>query len=343
MGEVKRLSSQEVVMLFNYATRLIAIEPNLETIYERSLEALSILSGNRRAALYTLEKETGALRLEGVFADTAYQAVKIKVPYRRTPFESVMSQKQYAIFPVSRDPLSGYPLPTYDPCPQGDSSLCLPMAGTSNDIIGVVTIDRNPDQDWSALDIQVFISLTTVVAIAIENSRLYKLATIDGLTRLFVRSFFELRLQEEVARLKRNGGVLSVLLADIDSFKKINDSCGHLHGDMVLREFAAILAANVRKGVDIPSRFGGDEFVVLIIGAGPQGAISLAERIRRHCESHLFSFEGKSVHVTMSGGLSIMDAGDIRDEQDLIRKADQMLYRAKGLGGNKVCSWEDAP
>jgi two-component system cell cycle response regulator len=186
-----------------------------------------------------------------------------------------------------------------------------------------------------------FITFTTIVAISMENSSLYKLATIDGLTGLFVRTFFEIRLEEEIARIKRNGGVLSVLLIDIDNFKEINDIYGHHHGDTVLKDFASVLEGTIRKGVDIPCRYGGDEFTLLILGAGQEDSMALAKRIRGQFESRVFSMGDDRRNLTISAGLVMMDARHVETRQDLLDRADQMLYRAKGLGKNRICVWED--
>ncbi len=337
MPEETPLSPKDILMLFNYATRLIAIESNIELIYERSLEALSVFAANARVALYTLGKEKGMLQLEGTFADMRYCSMKTKMTYLDTPFESVITEKRYDVFFPC--PGAGFPTPSTDPRPQGPPCVCLPMAGTSNEIIGIITVEGRPESAWSDFDIQMFIVFSTVIAVSIENSRLYNLSTIDGLTGLFVRAFFEIRLQEELARLKRNGGCLSVLLADIDHFKEINDVYGHNHGDAVLKGVAAVLEGALRKGVDIPCRYGGDEFIILIIGANLENSVRLADRIVRQCESHPFILGGDLRKVTLSGGLVVVDPPHVTDSKTIVDQADQMLYKAKNLGRNRICAW----
>ena len=338
MSDEKALSVQDMVMLFNYATRLVAIEPNEEQIFERSVEALFVLADKQAVSLYLKTEEGDTLRLEGALQGTAYRSDKIRVPFKGTPFERVITGKQYGSYPLREDPARHLLLPAYEPEPSGRSCLCLPMAGSANDIIGTVTIEKDPSREWSIAQIQMFISFTTVIAISIENSRLYRLATIDGLTRLFVRSFFEIRLTQEIARQKRNGGALAVFLADIDGFKEINDTYGHGQGDTVLREFGAILQRTTRKGVDIPCRYGGDEFVILIIGAKPDDAVHLADRIREACATHLFPFEGaEPPKVTISGGLAFVEPGEEEGLKEIVERADRMLYRAKGSGRNQIC------
>ncbi len=334
------MSARDILMLFNYATRLTVIESEEDLIFERSLEALSVFADHRKVALYTLAEEKGMLRMEGAFADRLYCPVKIKTSYLNTPFEKVINEKQYGVFPAAVTTASAIPFPVYNSPAPDLTCLLLPLAGPSNEIMGAVTIESNPERDWSVFEIQLFISFATVIAVSLRNSQLYKLATIDGLTGLFVRSFFEIRLSEEIARLRRSGGALSVLLADIDNFKEINDVYGHPHGDTVLKGVADILGSVIRKGVDIPCRYGGDEFTVLIIGAGPKDSLTLAERIKRHCESRVFFMAGDRRKVTVSAGLATMDAGHIINAHEIVERADQMLYKAKDLGRNTICTWE---
>jgi two-component system, cell cycle response regulator len=341
MAEKKRLSNRDILMLFNYAARLVAIESDSEQIFERSLEALSVLANDRKVAFYALTKQMGMLQLEGIFAERVYRPVKMKIPYVNTPFEKVITGKEYGIYPAPHGGVFGVSLPVYDPHPDGASCLCLPVGGTSNNIVGVVTVERHPGERWSVFDIQMFITFATVIAMSIENSRLYKLATIDGLTGLFVRTFFEIRLDEEIARIRRNGGALSVLLIDIDNFKEINDIYGHPHGDTVLKGFASVLEGAIRKEIDIPCRYGGDEFTVLILGAGPEDSLTLAKRIKGQFESRVFSMGGEARNFTISAGLATIDSRRMETRQEILDKADQMLYRAKGLGKNRICPWED--
>jgi two-component system, cell cycle response regulator len=337
MIEKNPLSPKETLMLFNFATRLVAIESNVELVYERSLEALSVFAGNARVALY-MKTEQGTVKLEGVFAEKKYRSIKNYITGSVGPLERVMAEKQYHIFSAS--PEFDFPFPATDPHPRGVRCLCLPMAAIGNDIMGVITIEGSAGGRWSLSDIQMFIVFSTVIAVSIENSRLYNLATIDSLTGLFVRNFFEIRLQEEIARLRRTPGSLSVFLADIDHFKEINDLYGHGDGDTVLKRVASIMGGAVRQGIDIPCRYGGDEFILLVIGANLEDSVKLAERVKRQCEAHPFTLGNDSRKVTLSGGLVFTASGSITDPKTIVDRADQMLYKAKNLGRNRICVWE---
>lgn len=172
------------------------------------------------------------------------------------------------------------------------------------------------------------------IVIAIERAKLYTLATKDGLTGLFVVRHFSLLLEAEVNRLESSRGRLSILMSDIDHFKKVNDTYGHQVGDFILREIASILMSCCRQ-LDVPSRYGGEEFIVMLPGADINDAATVAERIRSSVERHHFKIGDSTYRVTISLGVATYEKGDTKN--GLINKADSALYEAKTEGRNKVC------
>lgn len=186
-----------------------------------------------------------------------------------------------------------------------------------------------------------------VVAIAIENSinleRLKRQGLTDTLTAINNRRFFDQRLREEMEMAGRSGAPLSCLLLDVDHFKRVNDTYGHQGGDVVLREVAAQIRAQLR-GSDVLSRYGGEEFAALLIKTAPEEAVEVAERVRRAVEEHIFEVpEFPPFRVTISIGVATYRAepqtlkrkvhGDV-----LIGHADRALYDAKANGRNQVVS-----
>jgi diguanylate cyclase (GGDEF)-like protein len=157
-----------------------------------------------------------------------------------------------------------------------------------------------------------------------------KKANFDALTTLFNRATFLDCLQEELSRVDRVGGDLSLLLIDIDDFKKINDSYGHLAGDMVLSSLGRLLRSLLRNE-DVPARYGGEEFVVLAEFTTLNQAVIMAEKIRKAVAKHAF---GELPTVTVSIGCATYRLGDSSD--GLIQRADLALYDAKNSGKNKV-------
>jgi two-component system cell cycle response regulator len=163
-----------------------------------------------------------------------------------------------------------------------------------------------------------------------------ELAVTDQLTGLFNRRYLTSQLEPLVARAARGGEPVSLLVADIDYFKRINDSFGHDVGDEVLKEFAARMATNFRP-VDIACRHGGEEFVVVMPGTRGDYACLVAERLRRHVAGSPFPIRGglERIDVTVSIGVSASVVGaDTADK--LMKRADEALYRAKQAGRNRV-------
>ncbi len=172
------------------------------------------------------------------------------------------------------------------------------------------------------------------ITMAIENARLYHLAVTDGLTGLYNHGYFQMRLKQEFQRVHRYGTQFSLMMFDIDHFKKFNDTHGHQIGDMILREVAKILKYQSRE-VDIASRYGGEEMAVILPETDINGAAKLAERIRLIVERYRFSHNLK---ITVSIGLSYCNSKAPADKETLIKHADIALYRAKAEGRNRVCA-----
>ena len=205
----------------------------------------------------------------------------------------------------------------------------------------MVLEDRPDGAPFTEDDAVLFQQLGSQIAVAISNAHLYALAVTDGLTKLYVRRYFDLRLGEEYALADRYGGQFSVLLFDIDHFKKFNDTHGHQTGDMVLRQFAQLLRKNTR-GSDVCCRYGGEEMVIILPQTGPDEAEVLAEKLCRAVRMHPFrGTENQELHVTTSIGVATYGPG-CPGPDALVEAADKALYLAKESGRDRVCSAEDA-
>jgi diguanylate cyclase (GGDEF)-like protein len=181
-------------------------------------------------------------------------------------------------------------------------------------------------------------SLASHAAIALENARLHRIverqALVDGLTGIANRRQCEDSLTGEIARAERLGTPLTLVLADLDDFKRVNDVHGHTVGDDVLREFAAVLRSTVRDS-DLAGRWGGEEFLLLLPGAEAVGGAQLADRVRSSLvERSFLGRDGEVVTVTCSFGVAQFRPGE--DERELFAAADRALYRAKREGKNRV-------
>jgi diguanylate cyclase (GGDEF)-like protein len=167
------------------------------------------------------------------------------------------------------------------------------------------------------------------------HEEIYRLMTIDGLTEVHNKRYFHEMLEKEISRAKRYEREFAVILFDIDHFKRINDTFGHLAGDAVLRQLGSIVAKRVRRD-DIVARVGGEEFGILCPEVNREGGEELARKIRHMVETTAFNFEGTKIDVTVSLGVAEWD-GATAEVSDVLRVADEKLYEAKRSGRNKVC------
>ena len=169
--------------------------------------------------------------------------------------------------------------------------------------------------------------------------RLYESSVRDPLTQSYNRRYLVDRLTSEVAYAKRHRSSLALILFDLDHFKRVNDTHGHLAGDEVLREVAALVTRLIRSE-DVFARFGGEEFIVVARGIEHVNAGRFAERLRVAIERLEIASEGALLHVTISVGYASVDelAEPQRDAEGLIRLADERVYKAKTAGRNRICS-----
>ncbi|MDP3387321.1 MAG: GGDEF domain-containing protein [Eubacteriales bacterium] len=160
----------------------------------------------------------------------------------------------------------------------------------------------------------------------------------DELTQIYNKRYIIERLPVDIAIAQLENQPLSLLMADIDHFKEINDTYGHLAGDRILKEFAQILKKNTRQGKDWVARFGGEEFIVCLTGTDKEIAWTVAERMRKSIEDNVFNYDGEKIKLTSSFGLHTLGLEELIDYEMLIQTTDKKLYEAKNTGRNKVMS-----
>jgi diguanylate cyclase (GGDEF)-like protein len=166
------------------------------------------------------------------------------------------------------------------------------------------------------------------------HEEIYRLMTIDGLTQIYNRRYFDEALEREFNRAKRYARDLSLIALDIDHFKRINDTWGHLAGDNLLRQLVAVLRPKLRRE-DIFARTGGEEFAVLLPEISLEGALGVAEKLRQFAESAPLRYEQTAIPCTVSLGVSAVIAADVSGAA-LYKRGDEMLYAAKEGGRNRV-------
>ncbi len=169
-----------------------------------------------------------------------------------------------------------------------------------------------------------------------DKARLEALATTDSVTTLLNRRALVDRLTHEMERARRYATPLALLMVDLDHFKDINDTHGHLVGDEALREVARVLQGAVRN-VDVVARYGGEEFAIVLPETSNEGAVAFAERVRERVAEHLFANERlPSLRITVSVGVASVPSVDIESVEDFFARSDEALYRAKAGGRNQV-------
>jgi diguanylate cyclase (GGDEF)-like protein len=201
---------------------------------------------------------------------------------------------------------------------------------------GVLTLHSSRKNAFHENELQPLESVADICANSIQNAhyvqRVKQLAYLDGLTGIFNRRFFELRIMEEIERARRYGTGMAVIMADIDQFKSLNDEFGHLLGDEVLRQVSSLFHQQVRK-IDVVCRYGGEEFGILLTQTNEPQALAIAEKLRKLVAE--WQFPGVPRAVTISAGVASFPAhGKTRDE--MVRAADSGLYAAKQAGRNRV-------
>ncbi|MBV9574271.1 MAG: sensor domain-containing diguanylate cyclase [Acidobacteriales bacterium] len=222
------------------------------------------------------------------------------------------------------------------------SRMCIPLVSFGQ-TLGVLVLENAEAGSFNRADKQPLESVADICATAIQNAhyvdRVKQLAYLDGLTGIFNRRFFELRMAEEIERARRFGAGMAVIMVDIDQFKRLNDEFGHLLGDEVLRQFSSIFHQQLRK-IDVVCRYGGEEFAILLSQTNHHHAVNVAEKLRRLVET--WQFPGVPRPVTISAGAaSYPEHGTTRDE--LVKAADRGLYAAKQAGRNRICVAPTAP
>ncbi|OLA94123.1 MAG: hypothetical protein BHW64_05220 [Candidatus Melainabacteria bacterium LEY3_CP_29_8] len=229
-----------------------------------------------------------------------------------------------------------------------DKKIAIFPLKSENKILGAIAASSNiyplNDREMTYL-LQLANQSSTTIARANMYSEILKHATMDALTGLNNRRQFEIRLNQEFATAKRKNKKLCCMMTDIDYFKKINDTYGHIAGDIVLKKVASIIESQLRE-YDTASRYGGEEFCILLPYTTIEEAKFVAERLRKKVESEKIDIsqaysEQKEVQVTISIGVSEFNEHTILTPKDLYKKADEALYQAKEQGRNRVILYQN--
>jgi diguanylate cyclase (GGDEF)-like protein len=221
---------------------------------------------------------------------------------------------------------------------QGSEVLLHDLGSTNGTFCNGVKVDTKPLADGD----KILVGSTTILKFTYHDNldevfqrQMYESALRDGLTKAFNKKYFTDRLESEVTFSLRHTSSLTLVMFDIDHFKKINDTHGHQAGDAVLTDLSALMMASLRTE-DVFARYGGEEFAVICRGSDVAQAQVIGERLRKGAEGRQFGYDGKIIPVTISVGLSGMPDPAIKDASGLVAAADAALYRSKQGGRNRV-------
>jgi len=330
----------------------------MERLIRQTLETLTQLGDSERIIIIKITDNTSGVVTAGLNKGEFFLSSE-PVQLKNSPLEQVISTKQPRTFPCTL--MESLPFPTDKNKNTCCGCLCLPLTDKNEELIGIAILAQKPGIPLPPERLQTLNTLRTLIATIIttsaENNQLLQLATVDSLTGLFTRHYFENRLQEEFTRIRRHGGVISLLVIDVDHFKQINDHFGYQEGNRILQKIARIIQTSIRKEIDIPCRYNGEQFSVLLPNTDVDGTYVLAERIRQRCLQHNFtSLKGLPLKVSVSAGIahSVDIAHDELEDEDsiaqlnkvnhvskeeLLHRADMMLYAAKQAGRNQIMVW----
>ena len=214
-----------------------------------------------------------------------------------------------------------------------------------NGVQGLIHLARKENKPFTSLELDITSQFTGIFITSIKNALIHKrtekLAFTDPLTELFNHRYFQETLQHEFVRTNRYQKPLSLMIIDIDFFKKFNDTYGHLVGDKVLKHVAKIFKSSIREQIDTVARYGGEEFAVILPETSIEGAAKFAERIRSKVEESRIPEGDKLLSVTLSIGVACTLVTNCPKTSDLIESADQALYKAKASGRNQVQTFNE--
>lgn len=337
--EKSRLDEQSLnSYCLNYACRLVSSALDLPKIERISLEAFVDIGNADRGSLMLKDLRTGSWRVAlvrdgGRFLETDFNVSCCGIPARVAAdgrpmiFNNLRAEEYTSLYQPVEDKLKR----------DATAYLCLPLKEKQN-ALGVVNLYKNGQgSTFSSSEVNALMILASYVASSMSTAHLYELATYDSLTKLYMRSYFEARLDEEVLRIRSRGGELSLIMLDLDNFKKINDIYGHPAGDRVLQHVARIVMKELRKGIDLPARYGGEEFIIMLPETPLDPARKVARRINQTVSKEPFMLDRKRIHLTVSAGVSNFNQAPNMTSGKLILRADAALYQAKDLGRDLVC------
>lgn len=285
---------------------------------------------NERLILVTSTSENGAAEKE------------ISIPVNSSLANALLEMNRPVTFAELTDKKKKYaPL---DILEKLNPTLIVPLI-QKNHLNGILVLQERitigEDDSYTDYEKEQIMSIASLASVAINNASLLEKSSTDMMTHLKLKFFFFSLLTEAIDNAFVENENLAVIMLDIDFFKKFNDTYGHECGDYVLIQVAEIIKDSLRES-DVASRYGGEEFTVLLSKTKKEEAMLVAERIRDKIANHDFVFNDQHLHVTISAGVSVFDTKDnmIYSPNEIVNQADMALYVSKNTGRNKVSFYD---
>jgi two-component system cell cycle response regulator len=336
-------SKYEHERLYRASSRLSrALTP--EEVHHTAFAALAEVCSFDFAALTAYEPNSSSHRVIATDGDPLLTASTLHTRFPDNSGFVAMAVKNRTTLPAGGELRDHYtPIFDSDVRLRGYPSLLVVPLSYGDAATGALVVAGKRPKLFSPSKIDMLGVLANQIAVSLENARMYRameaMATTDGLTGLKTRRVFQERLSEMLRRAERHSGKVTLIISDIDFFKKINDTYGHLTGDQVLRRVAQVVSAQARN-IDVAARYGGEEFVVLLDGTDLHGGRLFAERVRQEVQKLVLHSDKGAFACTLSLGVATFP-DDASEGQLLIDCADQALFHAKRQGRNQSIAWRD--
>ncbi|GAW94227.1 diguanylate cyclase [Calderihabitans maritimus] len=326
-------ANEKLTLLYRIGKTLakkLDLDEVFATLLEEILKAVEI----ERCSLFEVDQETGVIRGKISSVMSKEEIEKIVLPLEKSPVGMAVASgnntlviedvsKIQTLSEESRGVLEKF----------GIKSMAVVLIKYGEKVAGAITLSSADYYRFTPQELELVEAVAEQAGIAIENARLYeevsRIAITDELTGLFTRIYFNRRLEEEWARANRYDSSLSLVMIDIDDFKQVNDTRGHKVGDEVLKKVAYIIKNNLRAS-DVAARYGGDEFVLILPDTAEEGAVSVAEKIRKAVS------ELSDPKVTISAGVAVYQPGKYKNAEEMLIAADMAMYSAKSNLKNRT-------
>lgn len=321
---------QEVSILYQ-ASQMISSELQLQALLDMAMSAISEITEIEKGTTWLYDEEHRSFSLMSHLGDVSDLPDAISLDDSEI---LMMAYEKKESFEFEKGRTLPLDIKRMDEKVFGSSFVVVPILN-QGEFLGLVHLcGAAGSNGFTNRDIRLIKVFAVQLGAAVKNAQLYEQAITDGMTKLYLHRYFKQRLLDEIKRAARFKRSLALIMVDIDHFKALNDNYGHQTGDDVLRHVAAILRRAVRTH-DLPVRYGGEEFALVLPETDMIGAVAVAERVRRSIENDYLEVNGVVLKITASFGVSVFP--DCADDMDsVIKAADVALYWSKEHGRNQV-------